>query len=428
MDRKATRHSEGSPEREGHTARAREDRAREVRAGEDWLRRRLLAWYDKSRRDLPWRAGAGESADPYAVWISEIMLQQTTVVTVIPYYEAFLGRWPTVEALAAAPLDDVLHAWTGLGYYARARNLHAAARAIVRDWGGRFPSTEGDLRSLPGVGAYTAAAIAAIAFGVPTTPVDGNVVRVLARLDAIDAPLPRARDAIDRRARALAPPRRAGDFAQALMDLGATICRPRQPLCLLCPWHEACAAHAEGRPETLPVRPARSSRPMRYGVAFWVESADGAVLFRRRPEKGLLGGMMEIPSTAWRSEPWPLAEALAAAPFVGRWEPLTGTVAHIFTHFHLVLTILRLTAVDATAMGATAMGTTAGGTTASAPGIWVQPNGFDGLALPTLMRKIATHVQATPLQATLSPKPPAAVRPRSRAGPGTATRRKPPGS
>lgn len=317
------------------------------------------------------------------MWISEIMLQQTTVAAVIPYYQAFLARWPTVHALAVAPLDDVLHAWQGLGYYARARNLHAAARAVVAEWRGRFPRREDDLRTLPGVGAYTGAAIAAIAFGEPATPVDGNVVRVIARLRGIDEPLPGARRRIEAAARELTPVERPGDFAQALMDLGATVCVPRQPLCARCPWHDDCVARAGGEPEALPVKAAERERPTRHGVAFWAEREDGAVFFRRRPERGLLGGMMEVPSTDWRGTPWTTGEAIAAAPLSGSWQPLDGAVEHTFTHFHLVLGVVRLHAVE-------------GAIAASLDGLWVKPERFKDLALPTLMRKVVRHVGGAP--------------------------------
>ena len=338
----------------------------------------LLAWYDRhGRPNLPWRAEAGSPADPYRVWISEIMLQQTTVAAVIPYFQAFVRRWPTVEALAAAPLDDVLHAWQGLGYYARARNLHAAAGAVVGEHGGRFPTSIAALRELPGFGAYTAAAVAAIAFGVRATPVDGNVVRVLARVHRIETPLPAARRAVEAVAAALAPADRPGDFAQALMDLGATLCLPRRPKCLVCPWRHACAAHAAGLAEALPVRPAARERPCRHGVAFWAERSDGAVLFRQRPAKGLLGGLMEVPSTVWRADPWPLEEAIRAAPLATlrppiAWRPLEGCVEHVFTHFALRLSVVRALVP----------------TKSIADGRWVPADRFAELALPTLMRKV----------------------------------------
>ena len=338
----------------------------------------LLAWYDRHRRDLPWRARPGESADPYRVWLSEIMLQQTTVATVKSYFADFTGRWPTVNALAAAELDDVLHAWQGLGYYARARNLHACAKQIVAEYDGRFPDSEERLAALPGVGAYTAAAIAAIAFGRPTTPVDGNIARVMARLCAIETPLPAARAAAGRLAARLTPAARPGDFAQAMMDLGATVCTPRRPACALCPWMDACVARREGRAEEFPVRAEKRERPLRHGVVFWAQSSDGSVLVRRRPESGLLGGMAEFPSTDWRAKPWTDAEARLAAPVPVRWRRIPGGVEHGFTHFRLELTVWlgQIGANPATTVSDTR---------------WCRVEALDELALPTLMRKVARH-------------------------------------
>ena len=342
------------------------------------LRRRLLSWYDRERRDLPWRSSPGESADPYKVWLSEIMLQQTTVSTVIPYFRAFTERWPRVDDLAAAGMDDVLHLWQGLGYYARARNLHACAKTVARDHGGRFPDTEEELRRLPGIGAYTAAAVAAIAFGLKTTPVDGNVIRVVARLYEVDRALPRARPEIERLARLLTPNRRAGDFAQAMMDVGATLCVPRDPRCDACPLNTGCAAFSSGRPEAYPVRASKKAKPTRFGVAFWVERPDGSVLLRRRPEKGLLGGMMEIPSTEWRPRSWTIEEAVPSAPVDAFWRRLEGEIRHTFTHFHLDMVVLA--------------GRTDGEQDPS--GIWCPPDRLSEHALPTLMKKVAKHARA----------------------------------
>src|SRR5579872_129232 len=297
----------------------------------------LLAWYDRHRRDLPWRAAPGERADPYRVWLSEIMLQQTTVPAVGPYFARFVARWPDVSALAAAPLDDILHQWQGLGYYARARNLHACAGAVVARHGGRFPDDIAALRALPGIGDYTANAIAAIAFDRRAAAVDGNVERVMARLYAIETPLPAAKPELRAAAQALVPPSRAGDYAQAVMDLGATICVPQKPRCILCPWRGACRAHRAGIAERLPARLAPAAKPVRYGVAFWVVRAGGAVPLRRRPEKGLLGGMMEVPSTEWRRTAWRAAEAAVHAPCRARWTRVPDVVRHTFTHFHLEL-------------------------------------------------------------------------------------------
>jgi A/G-specific adenine glycosylase len=331
----------------------------------------LLAWYDRHRRNPPWRASPGIRPDPYRVWLSEIMLQQTTVATVGPYFDRFVARWPEISALAAASLDEVLQLWQGLGYYARARNLHACARTVVERHGGVFPEEAGALRALPGIGDYTAAAIAAIAFDRREAAIDGNVERVVARLYAVQEPLPAAKTRLRALAAALVPNRRAGDFAQALMDLGATICTPRRPRCVLCPWRSCCAAAASGRVEDLPARAAKPERPLRHGVAFWLTRADGTVLLRRRPEKGLLGGMTEIPSTPWRAAPWSFAEALEAAPAVAAWSPLPGTVRHGFTHFLLELTIV------------------AG--TGAADGIWSPVERLSDHALPTLMKKVARH-------------------------------------
>src|SRR5579864_5767704 len=297
----------------------------------------LLAWYDRHRRDLPWRAPPGRRPDPYRVWLSEIMLQQTSVATVGPYFGRFMARWPEVSALAAASLDEVLHLWQGLGYYARARNLHACARVVAERHGGQFPRTSAELRGLPGIGDYTAAAIAAIAFDEPAAAVDGNVERVMARLFAVADPLPAAKPRLRSLAAALVPRRRAGDFAQALMDLGAVICTSRRPRCVLCPWRQDCAAAASGIAESLPARAEKPERPLRYGILFWLARGDGAVLLRRRPERGLLGGMIELPSTEWRAAPWGAAEAIAAAPVTAAWTALPGAVRHGFTHFRLEL-------------------------------------------------------------------------------------------
>jgi A/G-specific adenine glycosylase len=334
---------------------------------------RLLAWYDRHRRALPWRAPPGTRADPYRVWLSEIMLQQTTVATVGPYFARFLERWPDIGALAAALLDDVLHAWQGLGYYARARNLHACAQAVVARHAGRFPETEAELLTLPGIGGYTAGAIAAIAFNQVAAPVDGNIERVMARLFAVATPLPEAKPELRRLAASLVPADRPGDFAQAAMDLGATICTPQKPKCVLCPWREDCRARREGIAESLPARLPKRAKPLRRGVAFWAVRGDGAVLLRKRPAKGLLGGMMEVPSSEWRAGAWDEAAARAVAPVNARWSALPGIVRHSFTHFDLELQVL---------VGKTRA------TKATAGGIWVQPDALGGQALPTVMKKV----------------------------------------
>jgi len=334
----------------------------------------LLGWYDRHRRVLPWRALPGESADPYRIWLSEIMLQQTTVKTVAPYFEDFLRRWPTVAALAEAELDDVLRAWAGLGYYARARNLHACARAIAAA-GGRFPTSETELLELPGIGAYTAAAIAAIAFDRAAMPVDGNVERVVARLFAVEDPLPRAKKRLAELARGLTPQRRAGDFAQAMMDLGATICTPAKPRCILCPLAESCRARARGIAEDLPARDARPERPTRHGVVFFATRADGAVLLRKRPERGLLGGMTELPTTDWRGHAYPVEEMMALAPAPAAWRTLPGLVRHTFTHFHLELTVAAARIPEPRRV----------------EGSWIAIERLGEEALPSVMRKVVAH-------------------------------------
>ncbi len=294
-------------------------------AGDEARSAALLAWYDRHRRKLPWRAGPGERPDPYRVWLSEIMLQQTTVKTVAPYYARFLDRFPTVERLAQASLDDVLKAWAGLGYYARGRNLHACAQAVVGRHGGRFPATAAALSELPGIGPYTAAAIAAIAFDEPATPVDGNIERVVARLFAVEEELPGAKPAIRRLAADLTPARRAGDFAQAMMDLGAGLCTPKKPACGLCPLNDDCAARRRGDAETFPRKGAKRAGKLRRGAAFVVMRADGHLLVRTRPTKGLLGGMTEVPTNTWTHD-FDENAALAAAPrlAVAQWRRVPG--------------------------------------------------------------------------------------------------------
>jgi A/G-specific adenine glycosylase len=306
----------------------------------------LLTWFDRHARVLPWRAPRGVRPDPYRVWLSEIMLQQTTVAAVAPRWENFLRRFPDVAALAAAPWADVAAAWAGLGYYARARNLHAAAQRLAAEG---FPADEAGWRALPGVGAYTAAAIAAIALGQPAVPVDGNIERVMARLSAIATPLPAAKPALGQAAAAfLADPAaraRPGDAVQALFDLGATICTPRRPACALCPLADGCAARAAGIAESLPARTPRKERPALSGAVFWAEDPGGLVWLRRRPPHGLLGGMLELPGTDWLPD-MTVAEAVSFAPTAAAWRAL-GHVAHVFTHFSLRLSVLaaRLPAI-----------------------------------------------------------------------------------
>ena len=340
----------------------------------------LLAWYARHRRTLPWRVLAGEKPDPYRVWLSEVMLQQTTVRAVAPYFARFTARWPNVQALAAAPLEEVLRLWAGLGYYARARNLHACAEAVVAHHGGCFPPCEVTLATLPGIGNYTAAAIAAIAFDLPAAAVDGNVERVMARLFAIGQELPAARAQIRRLTQSMVPAECAGDFAQALMDLGATICTPKAPACALCPWMDGCAARRGGDPERFPVKAERKKRRSRRGAAFVLTRADGFVLVRSRPPKGLLGGMTEVPTSHW-SKDLNERDALADAPWPTdarpQWRRVPGVVNHLFTHFPLQLVVYRAT-VNASA---------------AAPGgmRWVALAGLAGEALPTVMRKVIAH-------------------------------------
>ena len=339
----------------------------------------LLDWYDRHRRTLPWRAPAGKRSAPYLVWLSEIMLQQTTVATVGDYFHRFVKRWPTVEALAAAPIDDVLSAWAGLGYYARARNLHACARAVQERHGGLFPRSEEELRALPGIGRYTAAAIRAIAFDEPASAVDGNVERVIARLFAIETPLPDAKAEINTRAAALVPPQRAGDYAQAMMDLGATVCTPKSPRCVICPLMTGCQGRKRGIAEDLPRRAPKTLKPTRRGLAFVLMRKDGAILLRKRPAKGLLGGMDEVPSSDWREGALSVDDALRQAPVPARWKVLDGGVRHTFTHFHLELTVAHAHAATS-------------GLARLAPGsAWCTIDRMTERALPTVMRKVIAH-------------------------------------
>ena len=291
------------------------------------LSAKLLDWYDAHARQLPWRAMPGVKPDPYRVWLSEIMLQQTNVTTVKPYFEEFTRRWPKVEDLAKAPREEIMQAWAGLGYYARARNLHACAIKVAEELGGKFPRTREGLLNLPGIGPYTAGAIAAIAFDLPHAAVDGNVERVLSRLYALTTPLPDVKPEIRQRAEALVPQKRAGDFAQSLMDLGATICTPRNPDCRMCPWAKSCQAKALGLAESLPAKRPKQAPPQRHGIAWWIEK-DDALLLRMRADKGLLGGMLEMPSSGWSNED---------AHFQG--EDTGLRVDHVFTHFRLELAI-----------------------------------------------------------------------------------------
>ncbi|MDY0958190.1 A/G-specific adenine glycosylase [Sphingomonas sp. CFBP8993] len=334
----------------------------------DFIAARLLAWYDRHARDLPWRSKPGEVADPYRVWLSEVMLQQTTVAAVTPRFTAWTERWPDVASLASASDEDIMAAWAGLGYYARARNLVKAARAVVAEHGGRFPATEAELRALPGLGAYTAAAVAAIAFGERAVVVDANVERVVARLFAIRTPLPGARPAIREATDRITPDARAGDFAQAMMDLGSSICTVKRPQCLLCPIAVDCQARAEGIAETLPAKAPKKKRPYRHGTVFWIER-DGRVWLVRRPDKGMLGGMRALPTGPWVDE----RPGLEDAPGAGPWTMLNETVVHGFTHFELELALAR----------------TDGSPDDSCPGEWWPIANLGTAGLPTLFARAA---------------------------------------
>ncbi len=337
------------------------------------MRSGLLDWYEREGRTLPWRIrpqdrANGVIADPYRIWLSEIMCQQTTTTAASAYWYKFLDKWPCVQDLAAAPRDDILAAWAGLGYYARARNLHKCAKTVCRDYGGVFPGSEAELLKLPGIGPYSAAAIAAICYHEATNVVDGNVERVMSRVFRVQESLPKAGADIRKRAATLADPARPGDYAQGLMDLGAHICRPKNPKCLACPWHAYCAAHKSGDMVDYPKRQPKAKRPVRYGAVFYVED-DGHIWLRQRPDKGLLGGMMELPGTDWHEDKPDMETWLAQAPFKGNWQRIEGKIVHVFTHFTLYLTVF----------------------TGQAPStrfdIPAEANRLDDYALPSVMRK-----------------------------------------
>ena len=299
----------------------------------------LLDWYDQARRVLPWRALPHEQADPYRVWLSEVMLQQTTVQAVKPYFETFLRLFPTVESLASAPTEQVMSAWAGLGYYSRARNLHACAKQVSTQYQGQFPKDYNSLKALPGIGDYTASAIMAIAFDERAVVVDGNVERVITRLFRIEQPLPLSKPAIKQRAEQLTPHERSGDYAQAMMDLGATLCTPRSPSCFLCPVRGHCAGNKAGDEATFPRKLPKKSQETRYGAAFLCQRADGAILLRTRPDKGLLGGMSEIPTSHWDAAAIDPSQDLDHAPLELDWTQVLPPVQHVFTHFPLVLRV-----------------------------------------------------------------------------------------
>ena len=313
----------------------------------------VFSWYDRHGRTLPWRRRWPDLAPPYHVWLSEIMLQQTVVATVIPYFLEFTRRWPTICDLATARQEDVLEAWAGLGYYARARNLHRAAIRVCEEYGGQFPPDAAGLRDLPGIGPYTAGAVAAIAFGARATVVDGNIERVLARFFAISTPLPAAKAEIGNRYDAILPPERPSDFPQALMDFANAVCTPRNPGCPGCPLSEDCAAHAAGTPEAWPVKAPKKQKPRRHGVAFVAFDAGGRAFTITRPETGMLGGMVAFPSAGWTPHDPPAnpATPLAAAPFDADWILLEESVDHVFTHFALTMQI-AVARIDGAADGA----------------------------------------------------------------------------
>ncbi|WP_373236020.1 A/G-specific adenine glycosylase [Cohaesibacter celericrescens] len=342
----------------------------------------LLDWYDRHHRDLPWRVSPADAAlgvlpDPYHVWLSEIMLQQTTVGAVKSYFVAFLHTWPTIEALAAADEDDILRAWAGLGYYSRARNLHKCARSIVADHGGRFPQTIEGLKALPGIGDYTAAAIAAIAFDMPVAVVDGNIERIVSRLYRIADALPAAKKPIKQKMAILTPSERPGDFAQAMMDLGSSLCSPKKPACVLCPFTSNCEAEMAGDMERFPVKAPKKQKPTRRGVAFLIRRTDGAIWLQKRPAKGLLASMAQVPTTDWSDkntgEQFDLATALSHAPDGLKFHKKTGQVTHTFTHFHLLLDVYEATTSHKAPM---------------ADGWWSSPLDINGEALPTVFRKV----------------------------------------
>lgn len=336
------------------------------------LPRILLDWYDVHARAMPWRVGPvarqqGITPDPYRIWMSEIMLQQTTVATVRDYFQRFVARWPTVHDLASAQDADVMGEWAGLGYYARARNLLKCARAVVDEHGGEFPADHAALLTLPGIGPYTAAAVSSIAFDLRHTVLDGNVERVMARLYDIHTPLPAAKPALMEKAEALTPPKRPGDYAQAVMDLGATICSPKSPACGICPWRDPCAARAAGTQAELPKKTPKKPKPVRHGTVYLAQRVDGAWLLETRPDKGLLGGMLGWPGSDWIDTSHPRTQG--TPPLSADWQVLTEEVRHTFTHFHLILTVMVTNVPNGT------------------QGTFIAPEQFRPSDLPTVMRK-----------------------------------------
>lgn len=346
----------------------------------DRLSAELLEWYDRHARVLPWRVspadrGAGITPDPYRIWLSEIMLQQTTVVAVKDYFHRFTARWPDVHALAGAVDADVMGEWAGLGYYARARNLLKCARAVVADFDGRFPQTSAELLKLPGIGPYTASAIMSIAFDQPETVVDGNVERVMARLHDVHDPLPGSKAALTDLAAGLTPQHRPGDYAQAVMDLGATICTPKSPACGICPWRDPCAARLAGTAADLPKKTPKKPKPTRYGIAYVARRVDGALLLETRPDRGLLGGMLGWPGADWGDV------ATEAPPIRAEWKSLPTQARHTFTHFHLRLDVkTALVPMDRQPH----------------QGHFVELQDFRPSDLPTIMRKVYDLLPAAP--------------------------------
>lgn len=333
----------------------------------------ILSWYDRHARLMPWRIGphdraAGVMPDPYAVWMSEVMLQQTTVAAVKDYFRRFMQKWPTVSDLAAADDAEVMAEWAGLGYYARARNLLKCARVVATQHDGVFPRTRDALLKLPGIGPYTASAIASIAFDLPETVVDGNVERVMARLFDVHTPLPMAKPELTELAERLTPRDRPGDYAQAVMDLGATICTPRKPACGLCPWRDRCQALRAGTAPDLPKKAPKKAKPVRQGTVYVGQRADGAWLLERRPDSGLLGGMLGWPGNDWAETPMP-----STPPINADWCQIPAEARHTFTHFHLRLNIfVAQLPIDASANH----------------GTFVEASAFRPSDLPTAMRKV----------------------------------------
>ena len=343
---------------------------------------RLLAWYDAHRRTLPWRTQPGEFPDPYRIWVSEIMLQQTRAAAVIPYFNEFMSRWPTLEALALAPRNEILHAWAGLGYYARARNLHSSAQVLVKQYGGKIPCEVNELRSLPGVGPYTASAIAAIAFDQPTVVIDANVERILARLFKIQKPIPNAKPQLAQFAQRIFPTERPGDFAQALMDLGAQICTPKKPICADCPWSAQCGAYQSGNAEKWPIKRPKPTIKTRFGIVFWVRHPNGKVLLRKRPDEGILGGMTEVISSEWLTQPIPSTKIRKYAPIPkAHWVPIEKKIRHAFTHFKLELSVYKTKS-----------------TIRPKGSFWCSPEELVHQPLPTLMKKVVRLISSEPIK------------------------------